>query len=159
VLMVSKDGWFQPGVNAQSAVMTMLAPRMGGGGGSPGRDTGKGAAIVVSDPGEVIERTLELARGSSLSGTVTSPDGLPVSGAQVSLVPEVPRGGNDMARILGGLVGTPDPRLTDAKGNYELPGPPPGQQARVVARAAGWLDGRSDVVTCAAGDARPGVDV
>lgn len=154
ILMVSKDGWFQPGVNPQSVMMVMGA-RMQGGGGSQ-KDSGKGANIVISEPGEVIERTLELARGSSLAGTVTTPDGQPVSGAQVSLALEDDGG---FGRMLGGLFPMPEPRLTDAQGHYEIPGPPPGQKGHVVARATGYLDGKSEPLSCAAGDAKTGVDV
>ncbi len=155
VLMVDKEGWFQPGVNAQS-VMMVMGSRMQGGGGSA-KDSGKGATIVISDPGQVVERTVELAHGSSLAGTVTSPDGQPVAGAQVSLVLE--DSGNGMMGMVAGLFPTPEPRLTDSQGLYQIPGPPPGQKARVVARAAGWLDGRSDAVSCSPGDAKTGVDV
>jgi len=155
VLMVSKEGWFQPGVNMQSAMMTMGA-RMQGGGGTQ-KDTGKGATIVVSDPGEVIERTLELSRGSTISGVVTSPDGQAVAGAQVSLVAE--DSGNGMGRMLAGLFPSPEPRLTDAQGRFEIPGPAPGDKARAVARATGWLDGKSAVVSCGAGETKTGIDV
>jgi hypothetical protein len=155
VLMVSKDGWFQPGINPQSVLM-MLGARMQGGK-DTGKDTGKGATIVISEPGEVVERTIELSRGSSLSGTVMSPDGQPVVGAQVSLAMEDEASG--FGRMLGGLFPTPDPRLTDAQGHYEIPGPPPGQKARVTARAPGYLDGRTEPMTCAAGDTKTGVDV
>ncbi len=155
ILMVSKDGWFQPGVNPQSVMMVMGA-RMQGGGKDGAKDSGKGANIVISEAGEVIERTLELARGSSLEGTVTTPDGQPVSGAQVSLALEEDGG---FGRMLGGLFPMPEPRLTDAQGHYEIPGPPPGQKGHVVARATGYLDGKSEVLTCAAGDAKTGVGV
>jgi protocatechuate 3,4-dioxygenase beta subunit len=155
MLMISKEGWFQPGVNAQSLMM-VLGSRMQGGS-STAKDTGKGATIVVSEPGEVIERTMELARGSSLAGVVTAPDGTPVSGAQVSLVMESDAGG--MSRMLGGLFPMPEPRLTDAEGRFQIPGPPPGEKARVNARSTGYLDGKSEVVTCAPGDAKTGVSV
>lgn len=155
VLMVSKDGWFQPGISPQS-VMMLLASRMQGGK-ETGKDTGKGATIVISEPGEVIERTIELSHGSTLSGIVMTPDGQPVAGAQVSIEMEDAMGG--MGRMLGGLFPTPDPRLTDAQGHYEIPGPPPGQKGCVAARAPGYLDGKSEMQTCAPGDTKTGVDV
>ena len=155
VLMVSKDGWFQPGINPQSVLM-LLGARMQGGK-ETGKDTGKGATIVISEPGQVVERTIELSHGSSLSGVVLTPEGQPVAGAQVSLEHEDAMGG--LGRMLSGLFPTPDPRLTDAQGHYEIPGPPPGQKARVVARAAGYLDGKTDLLSCAAGDTKTGVDV
>jgi protocatechuate 3,4-dioxygenase beta subunit len=155
ILMATKDGWYQPGVSPQS-VMMILGARIQGGGGAT-RDTGKGATIVVAEPGEVIERTLELARGSSVSGVVATPDGAPLSGARVSLVME--ESGNWLARMFGGLFPTPEPRLTDAQGRYELPGPPPAQKARVVARAGGFLDGKSEPFGCGVGEAKSGVDV
>jgi hypothetical protein len=154
ILMATKDGWFQPGVSPQS-VMMILGARIQGGGAT--KDAGKGATIVVSEPGEVIERTLELAHGSSVTGVVTTPDGAVLSGARVSLVME--ESGNYLARLFGGLFPAPEPRLTDAQGRYDLPGPPPGQKARVVARAGGWLDGKSDVVSCGVGESKSGVDV
>jgi protocatechuate 3,4-dioxygenase beta subunit len=154
ILMATKDGWYQPGVTPQS-VMMILGARIQGAGAA--KDSGKGATIVVSEPGEVIERTLELARGSSLEGVVTTPDGAVLAGARVSLAME--ESGNYLARAFGGLFPTPEPRLTDAQGHYDLPGPPPGQKARVVARATGYLDGKSDVFSCGVGEAKSGVDV
>jgi protocatechuate 3,4-dioxygenase beta subunit len=151
--MVSKEGWFQPGVSAQSLMMVFAR----GQGGSAAKDSGKGATVVISEPGQVIERTMELAHGSSLSGVVSTPDGQPVSGAQVSLVLEGDN--NGMGRMLNGLFPMPEPRLTDAQGHYEIPGPPPGEKARVDARSTGYLDGKSDVVTCSPGDAKTGIDV
>jgi hypothetical protein len=155
ILMVSKEGWFQPGVNQQSAMM-VIGARMQGNAAPAGKDSGKGATVIVSDPGEVIERTLELSHGSTLSGIVSTPDGVAVAGAQVSLVLE---SGGGMDRMLAGLFPTPEPRLTDAQGRYEIPGPAPGEKARVVARATGYLDGKSDAVACAAGDAKTDVNV
>jgi len=153
VLLVSKEGWFQPGVNAQSVMMLAMS----GGNGGAAKDSGKGATIVVSEAGEVLERSLELAHGSSLSGTVTGPDGATVSRAQVSLVSETD--GNDMMAAIGGMLPSPEPRLTDADGHFEIPGPPPAQKARVVARAQGYLDGKSDVLTCNAGDTKADIAV
>ena len=155
VLMVSKDGWFQPGVSPQSVMMMMMSRMQGGK--DPGKDSGKGATIVISEAGEIVERTIELSHGSSLSGTVLTPDGLPATGAQVSL--EMDDTGGGFGRMLGGLFPTPDPRLTDAQGHYEMPGPPPGQKAHVVARAPGFLDGKTDPISCGAGDTKTGVDV
>jgi len=154
ILMATKDGWYQPGISPQS-VMMILGARIQGGGAT--RDSGKGATIVVAEPGQTIERTLELARGSSISGVVTTPDGAVLAGARVSLVME--ESGNWMARMFGGLFPTPEPRLTDAQGRYDLPGPPPAQKARVVARAGGYLDGKSDAFACGVGEAKSGVDV
>ena len=151
VLVASKEGWFQPGVNAASVMMVFAASGQGG------KDTGKGASIVVSEGGQVIERTLELGRGSSLSGTVLAPDGTPVSGAQVSLVPD--GDANGFAERMSGLLHNADPRLSDAQGRYTIAGPPPGEKARVVARSQGFLDGKSDAVSCAAGDVKDGIDV
>jgi protocatechuate 3,4-dioxygenase beta subunit len=155
ILMVSKEGWFQPGVNAQSLMMVIASRLQGGGAGT--KDSGKGATVVISEPGEVIERTMELAHGSVLSGVVSTPDGQPVSGAQVSLVMEGDT--NGLSRAFGGLFPMPEPRLTDAQGHYEIPGPPPGEKARVVARSTGYLDGKSDALTCSPGDTKTGVDV
>jgi protocatechuate 3,4-dioxygenase beta subunit len=148
ILMVSKEGWFQPGVNQQSLMM-VIGSQSGRNAAPAVKDSGKGATIVVSEPGELIERTLELAHGSTLSGIVSTPDGVAVAGAQVSLVLE--GGGGGMSGMLAGLFPTPDPRLTDAQGRFEMPGPAPGEKARVVARATGYLDGRSDPVSSAAG--------
>ncbi len=156
VLMVSKDGWFQPGISPQNVMMMMMS-RLQGGGKDPGKDTGKGATIVISEAGEVVERTIELSHGSSLAGTVLTPDGLPATGAQVSLEMDDTSGG--FGRMLGALFPTPDPRLTDAQGHYEIPGPAPGQKARVVARAPGYLDGKTESLACAAGETKTGVDV
>jgi protocatechuate 3,4-dioxygenase beta subunit len=154
ILMATKDGWYQPGVSPQS-VMMILGARIQGGGAT--RDSGKGATIVVAEPGEVIERTLELAHGSSIGGVVATPDGAPLSGARVTLVME--QTGNYLERMFGGLFPAPEPRLTDAQGHYDLPGPPPGQKARVVARAGGYLDGKSEPFACGVGETKTGVDV
>lgn len=155
VVLVSKDGWFQPGVNAQTLAITLMGSM--GANKSAQKDSGKGASIVVTDAGEVIERTIELSRGSSIAGVVLDPDGAVRAGAQVSLAPET--GGNDMMGFVTSLFPKPEPRLTDAEGRYEIPGPPPGQKARVVARASGFLDGKSEPMACAPGDAKSGVDV
>src|SRR6185295_1843507 len=131
------------------SVMMIMGSRMQSSSKDPGKDPGKGATIVVSAAGEVLERTLELSHGSTLSGVVTTPDGQPVAGAQVSLVVEDASGG--MGRMLAGLFPQAEPRLTDAQGKFEIPGPAPGEKARAVARSSGWLDGKSEIVSCAAG--------
>ncbi len=153
-LVLSKDGWFQPGVNAQ-----VLAARFFRGGGKPGADSGKGAALSISQPGQKVERTFEMARGSTVKGKVTRPDGTPVAGARVQLVQESGGEMDEMLRALSAVFGGSDPRLTDAEGNFEVAGPPPGQKARVWAKSQGWLDGSSERFACGIGDVKEGVVV
>ena len=155
VLVVSKDGWFQPGVNPQTMMMVLAAEMQGRS--QQRTDPGQGATVVVSEAGEVIDRTLELAQGAMVAGQVVDPNGVPVGGAQVSIGLEAAGPGpmQEFARFfpLG------EPQLTDAEGKFRLPGPPPAQKAHVTARAQGWLEGTSEPFTVSPGDALDDVTV
>ncbi len=154
VLLAEKEGWFQPGVTPQTIGMMMMGEFRGGG--ARQTDTGRGAKISISETGEVVERELRLARGSTVRGRVLDPDGAPVAGAQVSVqAADLPRMFGPLAAMLRGV----EPKLSKADGTFEIPGPPPGQKAKIVARAAGWLDGSGDEFTAAVGQDVEGVEV
>lgn len=151
VLIASKDGWFQPGLNPMSIAMAFQ------GGNRKQADTGKGYVLSVTEPGQALERTITLARGSTLVGQVLAPDGTGVTGARVELVPEggSGRGFNELKVLLGAT----DPRMSGAEGHFEMPGPPPGEKVRVLAKAAGYLDGKSDPVGASMGQRVEGITV
>jgi protocatechuate 3,4-dioxygenase beta subunit len=150
VLALSKEGWFQPGFNPMSVAMAM------GAGGAKAKDTGKGYAVTLTEPGQAVERELTMSRGSTVTGQVVSPDGAPVAGARVELRPE---GDNGMFGPFAAILGGGEARLTGADGRFEMPGPTPGTKARVVAKAAGFLEGRSDPVSAAVGARVDGIAV
>ncbi len=138
VLVATKDGWVQPGLTPQRMMgmaMTMLS-------GKGAADTGQGLAVVISQPGEVVERTVDLARGTFLRGTVVSPAGQPVAGARVSVEFASQHGG--MMRQVYAFLPLGEPRLTGPEGAFEIPAPPSGQKVALTARAQGFLDGRSE---------------
>jgi hypothetical protein len=58
------------------------------------------------------ELLIELGSGGRIVGTVTTADGSPVAGAQIY--------------VRGGMMSMPEAVLTDAQGNYEIAGVPPG---------------------------------
>lgn len=144
VLLASKDGWFQPGVTAMGVGMVFRSA------GKPRPDTGTGFVVSIAEPGQVVERTIALSRGSTIAGRVVTPDGSPVAGARVELVHE----SEGMLDGIRALFGAADPRMTDAEGRFEVPAPAPGSRARVVAKAPEYLDGRSDVVAAGAAGTR-----
>jgi len=152
VLMAEKDGYFQPGVTPESIGMMMMSAMQGG---EPKADRGRGVMISVTSAGEELERELKLAKGSTLKGVVQTPDGEPVAGAEVSLV----RAGSSgmMGQLLNGLMSNTEPRLTAADGTFVMPGPAPGQNASVVARAQGWLEGKGDELAVAPGEILEGL--
>ncbi|MCE9635989.1 MAG: carboxypeptidase regulatory-like domain-containing protein [Planctomycetes bacterium] len=151
VLIFSKEGWFQPGMTPESLGMAFM-----GGAGSTKADSGKGYVVSISEPGQKVQRTAFLARGTTLSGQVVAPDGTPVAGARVELRDDKQDG------FMGGLAavfGGRDPRFTDAEGRFEMPGPQPGTKTRVAATAPGFLEGKSDLVTAGVGQKLDGVAV
>lgn len=152
VLLLSKDGWFQPGVNTMSLMMMLGGGR---GGAKPAPDTGRGPKVSITEAGQTVERVLEMAKGSTVAGQVVSPAGEPVSGARVELVPESDAGG--MMEAIGQIFRNGEPRLTDAEGRFEMPGPPPGQKMKVLAKAQGFLEGTSDAFAAKPGDRVEGV--
>jgi hypothetical protein len=152
VLIASKDGWVQPGLTPQS--MAMLAMSFMG---KPKPDAGRGLTISITEPGEVVERTLQLARGSSIRGTVLSPAGEPVEGARVSVeFASVPGG---QMRQVASFIPLGDPRLTGEGGVFEIPSPASGQKVAITAKAQGFLDGRSEDLQTKAGEPLEGVVV
>ena len=153
LLIASKDGWAQPGINPQSmASMAMMV--MGSG---KRADPGKGLSISVTAPGEVVERTLEMARGSMIRGTVLSPAGEGVPGARVSVEFASAPGGR--MRELAAFIPLGEARLSGPGGVFELPSPASGQKVVVVARAQGFLDGRSEEMQTKAGEPLEGAVV
>lgn len=150
VVLATKDGWFQPGVNSMSLGMMLAGSRRS----KPGPDTGRGPKVSITDPGQTVERVLELARGSTVVGQVVTPAGEPVAGARVDLVAEERGGG--MMSALSSMFSTGEARLTDAEGRFEMPGPAPGQKVHVRARAQGWLDGRGDDFSAKPGERAEG---
>jgi protocatechuate 3,4-dioxygenase beta subunit len=137
ILIASKDGWVQPGLTPQTMMgmaMTMMA-------GSGAADTGRGLNIVIAKPGDVVERALEMSRGTSIRGVVKDPAGSPVPGARVSVEFASQPGG--WMRQLSSFFPLGEPRLSGSDGSFEIPAPPPGQKIAVLAKAQGWLDGRS----------------
>ncbi|MCK6481324.1 MAG: carboxypeptidase regulatory-like domain-containing protein [Planctomycetes bacterium] len=140
LLVASKDGWVQPGLTP--ATMMGAGMRMAMGGAKD--DPGEGMSIVVEGPGEVVERTLELTRGGVLRGTVLDPAGTPLAGARVSVEFASTPGGP--MRMLSSFMPLGEPRTTGSDGTFEAPSPPAGQKVVLLAKAAGFLDTRSDPV-------------
>ena len=153
LLKASKDGWFQPGVNMMSVGMLMQGVQRGG---EPQADKGRGATISITESGQVVERELKLAQGSTVNGVVLSPDGEPVAGASVSLRRESQGGRMGM---LMALMGGFETRLSQDGGRFSLPGPAPGEQVRVEASAQGWLSATSEPFTVAPGKSFDDVEV
>jgi protocatechuate 3,4-dioxygenase beta subunit len=137
VLFAEKDGWLLPGLSPQ--VLVQAATREFSGGTTP--DRGRGTLVSITEAGEVVERTVKLVRGSTLTGMVQDPEGAPVVGAAVSLEFVSPGGWMDQLLPLFRLG---EPQLTDKEGRFTIAAPPPAQAANVVARAQGYLDGKSD---------------
>ncbi len=155
ILMAEKEGYFQPGVNPQS-VGLLIRAQMQRRGSAPATDPGRGVTISVTDSGQEIERELKLATGSVLRGVVLSPEGEPVPGAQVTLERG---GGGGPFDALYAVMGAVEPRITQADGSFELPGPAPGQAATIVARMQGFLDGKSASVSAGPGETVEGLEV
>ena len=153
ILMAEKDGYFQPGVNMQSIGMMIMGAMQRK---TAQPDSGRGVQISVTDAGQELERELKLAKGSTVKGRVTTPDGEPVAGAEVSLERESAGG---MFGGLAALLGGTEPRLTGTDGTFEMPGPAPGTKATIVARSQGWLEGRSDEIAAAPGEVLEGLEV
>lgn len=145
VLVASRVGWVQPGLTPQT--MAMLAMGMMG---KPRPDSGKGLSISISEAGEVVERTLELARGSVIRGTVLSPAGEAVPGARVSVEFATTPGG--MMRQVASFLPLGEPRLSGPGGVFEIPSPASGQKLVITARAQGYLDGRSEEIQTKGGE-------
>ena len=138
VLIASKDGWVQPGLTPQTlvgSVMTMMA-------GSGAADTGRGLTVVIAKPGDVVERALEMTRGTNIRGVVRDPEGNPVPGARVSVEFASQQGG--WMRQLSSFFPLGEARLSGTDGSFEIAAPPAGQKIAVLAKAQGWLDGRSE---------------
>ncbi len=153
LLVASKDGWAQPGINPQSMAAMAMAVMTGG----KRPDPGKGISISITEPGEVVERTLEMARGSNIRGTVLSPAGDPVQGARVSVEFATAPGGR--MRELAAFIPLGEPRLSGPGGVFEIPSPASGQKIVVTARAQGFLDGRSEPMQTKAGEPLEGAVV
>ncbi|MHC4820660.1 MAG: carboxypeptidase regulatory-like domain-containing protein, partial [Planctomycetota bacterium] len=137
--------------------MISLAMSAMGGGGGGGADTGEGAGIVVSEAGEVIERTLEMTQGSMIRGIVQTPAGEPVSGAQVAV--EFASNQRGFMQQIAEFFPLGDARLTGSDGTFAVPGPPPGQKVVIVAKSRGYLDGKSESVEVTAGEDVEGLTV
>jgi protocatechuate 3,4-dioxygenase beta subunit len=152
ILVASKDGWVQPGLSPQS--MGMMAMQVMGGGKA---DPGKGLTVVIAKPGDVVERTLELSRGTFIRGTVVTPAGEPLAGARVSVEFASHPGG--MMRAVASFFPLGEPRLSGTNGTFELPSPPAGQKVAVTAKAQGYLDARSEDLLTKAGEPLEGVVV
>ncbi len=152
VLVASKDGWVQPGLSPQS--MAMMAMQVMGGAKA---DPGKGLTVVIAKPGDVVERTLELSRGTFIRGTVVTPAGEPLAGARVSVEFSSHPGG--MMRMVASFFPLGEPRLSGTNGAFELPSPPAGQKVAITAKAQGYLDARSEDLLTKAGEAIEGVVV
>lgn len=111
-------------------------------------DSGKGLAIVAKDGGTV-DRVLEMERATVVAGRVVDPDGAGIAGARVKIVIEAKGAGDmDFSAIFSTLMGgeDDDARLTDGSGSFELTAPP-GKTFRVSAKAAGFVDGKSETST------------
>ncbi len=152
ILVVSKDGWVQPNFTPQG--MGMMAMQLMGGARA---DTGKGLAISIAKPGEVVERTLELMRGTFLRGTVVTPSGEPLPGARVSV--EFSSNAGGMMRVISSFFPLGEPRLSGANGAFELPSPTAGQKVAITAKAQGYLDARSEDLLTKAGEPLEGIVV
>ncbi len=137
-LVAEKDGWVQPGLTPQTLVSSAMQAVAGG----KREDPGQGMAVSLSRPGEVVERTVELARGGMLRGTVSAPGGGPVAGARVSVEFASTPGG--FMRQIMAFVPLGEPRMTGPDGAFEIPSPPAGQKVVLLARAQGFLDGRGE---------------
>lgn len=137
-LIVEKDGWVQPGMTPQTLVSSAMQAVMGG----KKEDPGEGISISLSRPGEVVERTLEMARGGMLRGAVVAPGGTGVAGARVSVEFASTPGG--FMRQIMAFMPIGEPRVTGEGGAFEIPAPAAGQKVVLVARAQGYLDGRSE---------------
>jgi protocatechuate 3,4-dioxygenase beta subunit len=155
VLVASKDGWVQPALTPQG--MVGMAMRAIAGGTAGAQDTGEGLAIIISKPGDVVERTIEMAKGTMLRGVVQNPRGEPVSGARVSVEFSTTAGG--FMREVVSFIPMAEARLTGGDGTFELAAPVPGQKVVVKAKAQGWLDGRSDPLQVKSGEPVEGVVV
>jgi protocatechuate 3,4-dioxygenase beta subunit len=153
LLVASKDGWVQPGLSPQTMLMNVGKIFQGG----ASTDSGEGIVVVIAKPGDVVERTLELARGTMIRGTVTTPDGKPVTGAKVSV--EFASSGGGFMRQIQAFFPLGEARLSGAEGVFELPSPPAGQKVAVVARAQGYLEGRTEDLMTKPGEALEGVVV
>lgn len=154
MLLVSKDGHFQPGVTPMTMAMN-LGRRMQGG--DVGSDPGRGPTVVITEPGAVVERELKLAVGSMVTGQVFDPAGEPLAGAQVRV--ELASEGGGFMSQLGSFFPLADPRLTDADGRFTISAPGPGQAGVIVADAQGYLETKSESFTAKPGETVEGIEV
>jgi hypothetical protein len=152
ILVLAKDGWAQPGLNPTS-LASMAGAVMAG----SRPDPGKGYSVSIEKPGDVVERTLEISRGSVISGTVLDPAGAAVPGAKVTVEFASTPGG--MMRQVSSFVPLGDPRLAAEDGTFSLTSPAANQKIVVTARAQGFLDGRSEDFQTKTGEPTEGLVV
>lgn len=150
LLQVSRDGFVQvDDPLADQAAMGRAFGGMMGRGGEPAPDTGSGPQISITEAGQVVERTIVMEAGVSISGRVLDPEGKPVAGAQVRF--GAGDGSDPMMAMAGAFLRRAEPRLTGADGGFELPGARAGQASVVEVKADGFLLANSEPVTVAAG--------
>ncbi len=153
ILVAAKDGWVQPGMTPGSMVGAAMKLLSAG----SSEDAGQGMSIHIANPGDVVERTMELSRGGVIQGTVVAPSGEPVSGARVSVEFSTTAGG--MLRQLSSFLPLGEPRSTGPDGTFSIPSPPAGQKVVLIAKAQGYLESRSDEIRTESGDGVAGVVV
>ncbi len=144
-LDVTKEGLSLPGSKPANP-LDALRGMMGRGGGDA-KDPGAGPDVVIETAGSVVERRLEMVAAATVRGVVRTRQGEPVPGADVRLVAE---GGDRMESMFGeiaALLGGAGARhLTDAQGRFSLTTSAGIEKARVVARARGLLESKSEVI-------------
>lgn len=154
IVTAKKTGWCQPGADeAQKGLMeSAMNFAMGSRADASAKpDPGSGLTVVIAKHGDVAQRTLRLVRSVVMTGRVLAPDGTPLAGAEVAARPEksdaefLPSVMNEM---MGGGV---DKRLTDRDGRFEVTSPVVAGTVRLVAKARGLLDARSEPIEIAVG--------
>jgi len=151
VLSVRKSGWCQVGAMDMKSVMEGVGPF--GGGKKDEKDSGAGPKVVVAKQGDVVERTIGMARATVLKGRVVGPGGEPVGGARVSAA--MPELRDDFAQLLGGVAD--EKRLSDADGRFEVASPTAKGDVVLTATAPGRIPAKSDAV--AVGGEKPPPDI
>jgi protocatechuate 3,4-dioxygenase beta subunit len=158
VLVVKKAGWCQTGTADVLAMLQALKPFGPVEEPADEANAGSGPRLLVAKQGDVVERTIAMARGVLLRGRVIGPSELPVAGARVTVEVQYATGVSFANSLSGMAAGGGDPScLTDADGRFEIAVPIAAGKVHLGATAPGLRkDSRYDIEI---GGATPPPDV